>query len=175
MVDTTKLRFFFTFLKIHFFVHILLIVEFIRWLLSLFIPTRYKKIQNKLALVTGGGNGIGKALAIKLAEKGCNIAIVDIDIMAAEKTALYINETYKVKAKAFMVNVADAIQVLKLKTVLESSMGFVDILVNNAGVLSLNLSLREKSPEHVEEIIKINLMAHFWVSKFCLVNLGGVL
>jgi NAD(P)-dependent dehydrogenase (short-subunit alcohol dehydrogenase family) len=162
-MDFSTLRYFFLFIKIHFLVNILLVVELFRGILNLFIPTRHKKVQNRLALVTGGGNGIGRALAIKLAEKGANIAIADIDIIAAEKTVAFLIEKFQVKAKAFKVNVSDAKEVLKLKSDIESSMGFVDLLVNNAGVLSLNLSLREKTPEQVEEVIKINLMSHFWV------------
>lgn len=163
MVDTSSLRYFLLFLKVHFLVNTLLVIELFRGIINIFIPTRYKNIQNKLALVTGGGNGIGRALSIKLAEKGCNIAIADIDILEAEKTAFFIAERYKVKAKAFKTNVADPKEVLKLKSDVESCMGYVDLLVNNAGVLSLNLSLREKNPEMVEEVLKINLMSHFWV------------
>lgn len=165
MVESTDLKYLLLFLKTHLLVNTLLVVELFRWIFNLFVFTKYKKIQNKLALVTGGANGIGRAIALKLAENGCNIAIADIDDIAADKTVKFIIDTYKVKAKAFKVNVADAAAVLQLKRDIESSLGFVDLLVNNAGVLSLNLSLREKSPEKVAEIININLMSHFWVSK----------
>lgn len=59
---------------------------------------------------------------------------------------------------------SDSAAVLKLKRDIENSLGYVDLLVNNAGVLSLNLSLREKTPAEVEKVISINLMSHFWVN-----------
>lgn len=110
-------------------------------------------------------------MAFELAKKGCNIAIADIDIDMAEKTATEIITTHQVKAKAYKVDVSDAKAVLQLKTDIESSLGFVDLLVNNAGVLSFNLSLRERAPEDVQKVIEINLMSHFWVIKrFTLMN-----
>lgn len=101
--ETSGWKFFLIYLKVHFIINALMIVELFRGIVNLFIPTRYKKIKDKLALVTGGGNGIGRAIALKLAEKGCNIAIADIDSLAAEKTARFIAETFNVKAKAFEV------------------------------------------------------------------------
>lgn len=141
-------------------------IEFFRGVLNLFIPKKMKCIENQLALITGGGNGIGRSIAIKLAEKRCNIAIADIDISAAEKTVNHIIKTFKVKAKAFKVDVSDAECVNKLKIDIENSLGNLDILINNAGVLALDLSLREKSNERIMEVIKINLMSHFWVNNF---------
>lgn len=142
----------------------MLIFEAFRGIFKCFIPKKPKCIRGKLALITGGGNGIGKSLAFKFAAKGCNICIIDINIAAATSTADEIAEKFKVKAKAFRVDVSKFEEVDRLKSDVESSMGFVDLLVNNVGLLALDVSLREQSPERYQEVINVNLMSHFWVS-----------
>jgi len=123
-----------------------------------------KCIKGKLALVTGGGNGLGKAIAHELASKGANIVVVDIDIKAAQRTAEEIESKFKVKSKAFKVDVSKHSEIAQLKEDIESSLGFVDILINNAGLLSLDISLMEGQQDDVQKIIDVNLTSHLWVS-----------
>jgi all-trans-retinol dehydrogenase (NAD+) len=138
---------------------LLSILEFFKW----FIPRQPKIIAGQLALVTGGSNGIGKAIAMSLAAKGCNIAIANRNHQEGIKTAIEIEEKFGVKAKAFKVDVSKHEDVKKLKAEVESSLGCVDILVNNAGYLTLKFSLLEGDDEEIQQVIDTNLTSYFWV------------
>lgn len=127
-----------------------------------FIAPEPKDITGQLAIVTGGSNGLGREIAIRLAQRGCNIAIVDVDLEGGEITAKDLEREFKVKAKAFKVDVSSYVEVEKLKEDIESSLGTVDILINNAGLMPL-VSLCEGSSEDVQKLIDVNLTAHFWV------------
>lgn len=112
--------------------------------------------------MTGGGNGLGKQIALRLAKEGCKLAIVDLNYEAAKAVAQEITEQYEVEAQAYKADVSDIESVKVLKKNVESEMGFVDILVNNAGVLP-RMSLREGSEEDIRKIVEINLLSHLWV------------
>ncbi|CRK88617.1 CLUMA_CG002381, isoform A [Clunio marinus] len=103
---------------------------------SLFIlkqPQKPEDIKGKLCLVTGGGYGLGRCLAMKFAQEGCNIAIVDI--LNSENTVKEIKSRYDVKCQSFMYDISDNDAITEMKVKVEAEMGEVDILVNNAGVL----------------------------------------
>lgn len=139
---------------------ILSVPEFFKWLL---VPMQPKNVKGQLALVTGGSNGIGKAVAMRLAQEGCNIAIANRNHVEGERTAKEIREKFNVKVEAFKVDVSKVDEVLKLRTDVQSSMGNVDILVNNAGLLALNISVLEGTPQDIQNIIDVNLTSYFWV------------
>lgn len=68
------------------------------------LPRRQEaNIRGDTAVVTGAAQGLGRKLAIELAKRGCNIAIVDIVEDKAKETANFLSETYKIKAKAYKV------------------------------------------------------------------------
>lgn len=160
---------------------ILLFDTFIGFI-KLFHPDKPKDISGQLALVTGlqmkcwiesewltddrlptgGANGLGKAIAHRLAKEKCNIVIVDLNLNEAVRTAAEIAEKFNVKAIAFKVDVSDFEAIQKLKSDIEASLGFVEILVNNAGILSA-ISLREGEPSSLQKVIDVNLTSHFWV------------
>lgn len=141
---------------------VLLIMEVCENMLKSIKGFPKKKIENQLALVTGGANGLGKEIACKLAEEKCNIVIIDLNLNDAKKTAEFIAKTYNVKTKAFKVDVSKLNEIQNLKIEIENNLGPVDILVNNAGILPM-MSLREGKPEDIKKIIDVNLVAHFWV------------
>ncbi|KAI8045818.1 hypothetical protein M5D96_002007 [Drosophila gunungcola] len=60
-----------------------------------------KSIEGEVAVVTGAGHGLGRAISLELAKKGCHIAVVDINLSGAENTVKQIQETYNVRAKAY--------------------------------------------------------------------------
>lgn len=123
---------------------------------------RIKKLNTKN--IQGGANGLGRAIAFRLAKESCNVIIIDINLPEAEKTAKEIEENFKVSVKAFKVDVADFAAIEKLKE--DISMHFdqtVDILVNNAGILSA-ISLTEGHYSQIQKVIDVNLTAHFWVN-----------
>lgn len=125
-----------------------------------------KDIRGKLALVTGGGNGLGQGICLKLAESGCNVAVVDVNIKAAEDTANNIRRQFKVQAKAYKVDVTKSDEILKLRDELLNDLGTVDILVNNAGLMS-NANMQEK-PEYIEMMVKVNVLGPMLMTKYFL-------
>uniref|UniRef100_A0A8D8MQQ2 Short-chain dehydrogenase/reductase 3 n=1 Tax=Culex pipiens TaxID=7175 RepID=A0A8D8MQQ2_CULPI len=132
------------------------VVNFVR----MFLPAQQKSIRGQVVLVTGGANGLGKALCERFAKEGCSVAVADIDLISAQKTAKELQQQ-GLKANAFKVDVADHKSVAQLRQDIEQSLGPVDVLVNNAGLLAM-LSLAEGTPEDVQRILGVNLVSHFW-------------
>ena len=139
------------------------VVEVLKGIVLFVIPQTPKNVCSEVALVTGGANGLGRDIALRLAKEGCNIVIVDVDLTGAERTAKEIEEKFKVKTKAFKVDVSNYKEVLQLKVDIESSIGNVDILVNNAGVMPMML-LRSGNFEDIQKTINVNLTSHLFVS-----------
>lgn len=118
------------------------------------------KLQDKVAVVTGGGRGIGRAVAERFAAEGAKVAVVSRTEASANTAAAAINEQQPGAAKAYVVDVADAAATAELgKRVLED-FGHVDILVNNAGVTRDGLLLR-MSDEDWDTVIDTNLKGAF--------------
>ncbi|XP_065087839.1 protein dhs-3-like [Ochlerotatus camptorhynchus] len=140
---------------------LLIVPVLLRDFVQLFLPVKRKSINGQLALVTGGGNGLGRALCFRLAREGCSVAVADIDLVSARRTTEEVRAQFGVKAEAFQVDVGDYRSVVKLKENIESALGPVDILVNNAALLAM-LSLSEGKPEDVQRIVNVNLLSHFW-------------
>jgi 3-oxoacyl-[acyl-carrier protein] reductase len=121
------------------------------------------RIQDKVAIVTGGASGIGRGTCIRLAEEGGKVAIFDIDLEEARNTAQSI-EKQGVPALAVKVDVASAVEVeTAIKEVL-STFGQVDILVNNAGV-SLSSSVTRMTEDIWDKTIDVNLKGTFLCSR----------
>ncbi|XP_055696738.1 uncharacterized oxidoreductase YoxD-like [Phlebotomus papatasi] len=149
------LQFFFDFVKL-LFLSIPILATYVQEIFS----KEPKKIAGQLALVTGGGNGLGKSIAIRLAKEGCNVAVVDVDLPAAERVAGDI-KSFGIKSKAYKVDVSNFEEVKTLSQDVEEDLGAVDILVNNAGIMPV-VSLMEGSPRDIEKILSVNLTSHFW-------------
>lgn len=149
---------------------ILAIPKWLQGIIELIAPRIPKNISGQLALVTCGSSGVGKAIAMRLAKEGCNIAIADRNPIEGEKTAKEIREKFDVKAQAFKVDVTKVEQALKLKETVQSAMGLVDILVNNAGLMAPNSSLLKGTPQDIQNIIDANMTAHFWVTFFRIIR-----
>lgn len=128
--------------------------------LELFKTPPPKNISGQTALVTGGANGIGKAIATELAKEGCNVVVVDLDQTNGEKTAQELKR-YNVQSVAYKFDVADYEQVRELHRFVERDFGPVDILVNNAGILPF-LSPNEKNPSEIRRMMEVNVLSGFW-------------
>src|SRR5580693_5361573 len=92
------------------------------------------RLKDKVAIITGGANGIGKATAIRFAREGANIAIWDVQEEKGRELIKTLLET-GVKAIFYKVNTADAIMVREAVTAVMKDFGKIDILINNAGIL----------------------------------------
>jgi 3-oxoacyl-[acyl-carrier protein] reductase len=120
----------------------------------------------KVALVTGAAQGIGREIALALATDGADVAICDVNLEAAQKTAGEI-ETKGKKSLALKTNVAASADVTVMMEQVVEKFGRVDILVNNAGITRDGLILRMKD-EDWDLVLSINLKGAFLCTKAAL-------
>jgi 3-oxoacyl-[acyl-carrier protein] reductase len=120
-------------------------------------------LTSKSALVTGGGRGIGREIALRLAQAGCSVAVSDIDITTAQATAKEL-EALGVKSLALQANVANAAEVEKMFKDFTNAFGTMDILVNNAGITRDGLLVRMKEEEW-DLVLQVNLKSAFLCCK----------
>lgn len=117
-------------------------------------------LDGKVALVTGAARGIGKAIALKFASEGADVAFTDLVINeAAEETVKEI-EAFGHKVKAYASNAADFAQTQEVVDQVMADFGHIDILVNNAGITKDGLMLR-MSEAQWDAVINVNLKSAF--------------
>ncbi|MEY2784511.1 MAG: 3-oxoacyl-[acyl-carrier-protein] reductase [Planctomycetota bacterium] len=114
-----------------------------------------RPLQGKVALVTGASRGIGKAIALRLAQAGAKVACVATEASRAEESAQAC-QTVTPGAKAYGCDVADTAAVQALVDAVQKDLGGLDILVNNAGITRDQLMLR-MSEEDFDRVIEVNL------------------
>ena len=117
-------------------------------------------IKDKVALVTGAGQGIGRGIALRLAKDGANIAIVDLK---EEKMAAVAKEVVALgrRATLFVADVTSRDQVYAAVDHAEKELDGFDIMVNNAGIAQVQ-PLAEVTPQEVETIFKVNIKGVLW-------------
>ncbi len=120
-------------------------------------------LVNKVAIVTGAGRGIGKAIAIALAREGANIIINDIDIQTAEEVAKEIKSLDR-QALAIQVDVSDSKEVNRMVELVLKKFNRVDILVNNAAIIKRG-SIDDLTEEDWDRVIDVNLKGAFNCAK----------
>ena len=121
------------------------------------------EVNGKIALVTGGAQGIGKAIALLLAQKGSDVVVSDVNLEKAEETAREIEALHR-RSMAIRANVAVFDEVEKMVLALIERFGRIDILVNNAGIARDKLLLR-MTEEDWDAVLDINLKGTFNCTK----------
>lgn len=119
-----------------------------------------KLLEGKVALITGAARGIGKAIALKYAEAGADIAFTDLKIDDGALQTKEELESYGVKVLALEANAANFEEAHTVVTRVVEELGRVDILVNNAGITRDGLMMR-MSEEQWDMVININLKSAF--------------
>ena len=123
-----------------------------------------KLLENKVALITGAGRGIGKAIALRFAQEGCNIAFTDIAlndvVMETEKEL----QALGVKVKAYASNAANFEETHKVVDEIVKDFGRIDILVNNAGITK-DTALKRMTEDQWDAVINVNLKSVFNFTK----------
>ena len=123
------------------------------------------KIKNRVALITGSSRGIGKAIALRLAKEGANIAINYLkNREKAEKVAMEARK-YGVEAKIYQADVSNYQQVEEMVRKIVEDFNTIHILVNNAGIIPQHYSIFDIPLEEWEKILAVNLTGVFNCTK----------
>ena len=117
-------------------------------------------LSNKVALITGAARGIGKAIALKYAAEGADIAFTDLVINEAAEETVRELEAFGVKVKAYASNAADFEATQEVVAAVVAEFGRIDILVNNAGITKDGLVMR-MSEQQWDAVIAINMKSAF--------------
>ncbi len=120
-------------------------------------------LDGKNAIVTGGANGIGKAIASLFAEKGANICIFDLSD-AGDDTAKELEEKFKIKCVFSKTDITDLDNIQKSTDFAENQLGSIDILVNCAGVVFLDAA-EDLSEKYWDTTIAVNQKSIFLCSQ----------
>ncbi len=119
-----------------------------------------KLLEGKVALVTGAARGIGKAIALRFASAGADVAFTDLVINEAAERTLAELEAYGVKAKAYASNAASFDEAHEVVKQVVEEFGHLDVLVNNAGITKDGLMMR-MSEAQWDAVINVNLKSAF--------------
>ena len=125
------------------------------------MPTTDSPLQGQVAVITGGGGGIGAAIARKLAQKGALVVLCGRQFAPLESTAAAIVKAGG-QAHAAECDVRDLRSVESLAARVEREFGRADILVNNAGVGSFSGPLHELPPDSWEQVMNTNLRGVYY-------------
>ncbi|SER82151.1 SDR family NAD(P)-dependent oxidoreductase [Psychrobacillus sp. OK032] len=118
------------------------------------------QLIGQVAVVTGGGNNIGKAVSWRMAREGAYVIVADINFSAAEKVATDITEA-GLKAIPYRVDVSIKHEVRDMMRTIEGDLGQIDILANIAGILGPTAPTSEISEEDWDLILDVNLKGTF--------------
>lgn len=120
--------------------------------------------KGQTAFVTGGARGIGRTIAERLAAGGADIALGDLNLEEAKKSASEIKASYGIKSEAYGLNVSNPEEVEKTFEAIKNSFGRIDILINNAGITRDGLVMRMK-PDDWDLVLDVNLKSAFLCSR----------
>ncbi len=123
-----------------------------------------KLLEGKTAIVTGAARGIGKAVALRLAQEGCNIAFTDLNYDDTMKQTEAELSALGVKAKGYASNAANFEDTQKVVAAIANDFGRVDVLVNNAGITK-DGALKRMTEEQWDAVIAVNLKSVFNFTK----------
>lgn len=118
------------------------------------------KMDGKIALVTGGGNGIGQAACLEFAREGAKVMVVDIDAVAGEKTAVAIRAMGG-DAESFQADVSQSSDVQAYVAHTLKTFGRIDTFFNNAGIEGVITPLAEYSEALWDRVMGVNLKGSF--------------
>lgn len=113
------------------------------------------KLAGKVVVVTGGGNGIGRAVVVELVSRGARVAAVDLRAAALEETAALVGDADR--CTSYVVDVTDRAAVAALPGQVIDDLGAVDGLVNVAGIIQPFVRLNDLDMDVIERVINVNL------------------
>jgi sorbitol-6-phosphate 2-dehydrogenase len=125
---------------------------------------KVKELKGKTAVITGGGQGLGEAICLRLAEEGCNVVVADINPKTIQETVQRIEETNDVEALGIVTDVTREEQVRELVDQTMARFGSLDIMVSNAGIL-IAKAVDEFPANEWLKVMEVNLYGYFLCAK----------
>jgi 3-oxoacyl-[acyl-carrier protein] reductase len=113
------------------------------------------RLKDKVAIITGAGNGIGEATAYKFAQEGAKLALCDVNQQAVDKVVTLI-KTQGGEAQAWQMDVTNRPQITEVIEQIKAAYGRIDVLVNNAGIVA-DAQLHKMTDEAFDRVIDIDL------------------
>ncbi|XP_046435939.1 epidermal retinol dehydrogenase 2 [Neodiprion pinetum] len=144
---------------------LLSLIAIVEGIIKLFTPLKYrmKSVSGEVALVTGGGSGLGRLLSLRLAKLGAVVVVWDINKAGIEETVKLVQAAGGL-CFGYVCDLCDREDVYEKAAVLRKEVGKVTILVNNAGIVSGKKFL--DTPDHlIIRTMDVNIMSHFWTVK----------
>jgi NAD(P)-dependent dehydrogenase (short-subunit alcohol dehydrogenase family) len=140
-------------------------------------------LQNRLALVTGAGQGNGRAIALGLAHAGARVVVTDLNAASAEKVANEIRAS-GAQAWAFGLDVSVPSQCQEMASIVARDIGALDILINNAGIIIREGIDSPRAIENMSRMLSVNVMGTYLPIQFflpalrqtrgCIINLASI-
>lgn len=128
------------------------------------------KVQSKVMVVTGGGNGIGRELVLTLLSRGARVAAVDIDEAALQET-VGLAASHKDRLSTHVVNITDRAAVAALPERVIAEHGAVDGIINNAGIIQPFVRVNELEYDAIERVMNVNFFGTLYMTKAFLPHL----
>jgi all-trans-retinol dehydrogenase (NAD+) len=129
----------------------------------LFVGYPRKSLEQEIVLVTGGGGGLGRLLALRFIKLGSKVVLWDINQEGITETIQLIEEVGGT-AKGYIVDISNKDAVYKAADTVRREVGDVTLLINNAGVVS-GRPLLDTPDYMIERSFNVNILAHFWTTK----------
>lgn len=117
-------------------------------------------LNNKIALITGAGQGIGRGIALRLAQEGVNLALVDLNQAHLNAVQAEV-EALGIQATTFIADVSQLDQVVQAIEHTEQQLGGFDVMINNAGIAQVQ-ALTDVTPDEFKTIMDVNIGGVLW-------------
>jgi NAD(P)-dependent dehydrogenase (short-subunit alcohol dehydrogenase family) len=124
------------------------------------------RLEGKVAVVTGGGRNVGEAIAVRFAQEGARVAVVDLDEERAQRTVDLVEKEAPGAAVAVVCDVSDSASVQGMADAVVKAFGGVDVLVNNVAITDRGATVLDLDEAEWDRVLKVTLTSVFLCTKY---------